>query len=136
MKKIALMIPVALLLMAGQCSPDAQVASKNLSTAADMFEIQRRVVFYNGITGEYMLVVEGRCSIESSSGSLKVTCKEGPNKYVKHFLGLSDNISYFAEQTELADVSVYHNRIVWKPQSVIPDIDLNIDAGELMNDRN
>jgi hypothetical protein len=118
------------------CIPDAQVASSNLSKAADMFEIQRRVVFYNGITGEYMLVVEGRCSIESSDGSLKVTCKSGPDKFVKHFLGLSDNISYFAEQTEMADVSVYHNRIIWKPQSIIPDIDLNIDTEELMEDRN
>lgn len=138
MRKTILAVGLAMVAFLGlsACIPDAQVASSNLSKAADMFEIQRRVVFYNGITGEYMLTIEGRCSIESTSGSLKVTCKEGPNKYVKHFLGLSDNISYFAEQTELADVSVYHNRIIWKPQSIIPDIDLNIDTQELMTDRN
>ena len=133
MKKIAIGIIAAIGLTA--CVPDAQVASSNLSKAADMFEIQRRVVFYNGITGEYMLVIEGRCSIESTSGSLKVTCKQGPEKFVKHFLGLSDNISYFAEQTEMADVSVYHNRIIWKPQSIIPDVDINIDMQELNKDR-
>lgn len=136
MNKLALAIPACLLLAAGQCQRDATVASYNLSKAADMFEIQRKVIFYNGITGEYMLVLEGRCSIEDTSRSLKVTCKEGPDKFVKHFLGLSDNISYFAQQTEMADVSVYHNRIIWKPQSIIPDIDLNVDAGELMTDRN
>ena len=46
-------------LLLGGCQRDAQVASSNLSKAADMFEVNRRVVFYNGITGEYILTVEG-----------------------------------------------------------------------------
>lgn len=117
------------------CLPDAQVASSNLSKAADMFEIQRRIVFYNGINGEYMLTIEGRCSIEPKTQQLAVTCKKGPNEFEKHFLGLSDNVTYFAEQIELADVSVYHSRIIWKPQSVIPDVDLNVDVNELNKDR-
>jgi hypothetical protein len=41
------------------CSNDAQVASRNLSQAADNFEINRRIVFYNGITNDYILVIEG-----------------------------------------------------------------------------
>ena len=131
---IAAMTVAAISLTA--CLPDAQVASDNLSKSADMFEIQRRIVFYNGISGEYMLTIEGRCSISPSANRLDVTCKKGPNEFEKHFLGLSDNVTYFAEQTELADVSVYHNRIIWKPQSIIPDVDLNVDIDELMNDRN
>jgi hypothetical protein len=118
------------------CLPDAQVASSNLSKAADMFEIERRIVFYNGITDSYMLELQGRCSIKDDGRQLEVTCKTGPNSFAKHFLGLSDNVTYFAEQTELADVSVYHNRIIWKPQSILPDIDLNGDVDELMTDRN
>ncbi|MFI7854855.1 hypothetical protein ACFMJT_22520, partial [Acinetobacter baumannii] len=43
------------------CSRDAQVASKNLSYAADNFELDRRIVFYNGITGDYILTIEGKC---------------------------------------------------------------------------
>jgi hypothetical protein len=35
--------------MLNACS-DADIASKNLSKAAEMFEIDRRIVFYNGIT--------------------------------------------------------------------------------------
>lgn len=115
--------------------PDAKVASRNLSKAAEMFEIDRRIVFYNGITGEYMLEITGRCSIEDQRNQLEVTCKTGPDEFAKHFLGLSDNISYFAEQTELADVSVYHNRIIWKPQSIIPDIDVRGDLEELTTDK-
>lgn len=110
------------------CQGDAQVASHNLSKAADQFEIDRRVVFYNGINGEYMLTLEGKCSIKDDQRQLEVTCKTGRNEYKKHFLGLSDNVTYFAEQIEGAGVSVYHNRIIWKPQSIIPNIDINGSA--------
>ena len=107
------------------CDNDASVASRNLSQAADNFEIQRRVVFYNGITGEYILTVEGLCSIDSSEGrKLTVTCKTGPAAYKKHFLGLSDNVTYFAEQIESATASTYHYRVVFKPSVIIPDIDV------------
>lgn len=111
-------------LMTSGCNRDAQVASHNLSKAADMFEIQRRVVFYNGINGDYMLTLEGKCAIKDSNRQLEVTCKTGHNEYKKHFLGLSDNVTYFAEQVSGVSVSVYHNRIIWKPQSIIPNIDI------------
>lgn len=122
--------------LAAGCSSDADVASRNLSKAADMFEINRRVVFYNGITGEYMLSMEGRCSLGSgqSSESVTVTCKTGPNAYKKHFLGLSDNVTYFAEQIGTADVSVYHYRVIFKPQSIIPNPDFEGSATEMAHD--
>lgn len=108
------------------CSNDADVASHNLSRAADNFEIQRRIVFYNGITDSYMLTIEGRCSINHSGGQLEVTCQtgDGEDGYLKHFLGLSDNVTYFVEQLEAADVSLYHYRVVFRPQAILPDIDL------------
>lgn len=106
------------------CS-DADVASKNLSVAADNFEIMRRVVFYNGITGEYMLEMQGLCSLGNydSAQRMSVTCKTGPNEYKKHFLGLSDNVTFFAEQLDSAKVSAYHYRVIFKPQTILPDID-------------
>ena len=123
MNKIVLF--VILIMVVTGCS-DASVASRNLSQAADMFEIDRRVVFYNGITGDYILVVEGRCSItaDTSDGQLELTCKTGPESFKKHFLGLSDNVTYFAEQLESAGVSVYHYRVIFKPEAIVPDIDL------------
>ena len=108
------------------CEGDAQVASRNLSKAADQFEITRRIVFYNGINGEYMLSMEGLCSIHDDTNQLEVTCKTGPNEYKKHFLGLSDNVTYFAEQIDGADVSAYHYRVIFKPQTIIPHIDLEV----------
>jgi hypothetical protein len=105
---------------------DADVASRNLSQAADMFEIQRRIVFYNGITGDYILTLEGLCSLgnNDSAGTLSVTCKTGPKEYKKHFLGLSDNVTFFAEQIEAAPGDIYHYRVVFKPSAIIPNIEV------------
>lgn len=115
------------ILLAG-CTPAAKTASDNLSTAADNFEINRRIVFFNGITDKYLLTIEGRCSIQPDGGKLDVTCKIGDNQYKKHFLGLSDNVSYFVEQLDPVDVSVYHYRVIFKPENIVPD--LSIDAGK------
>lgn len=123
---------VALAAVAGltaACSSDADVASENLSKAADNFEVQRRVVFYNGITDKYILEIEGRCSLGNydTESRLSVTCKvadgNGPDAYKKHFLGLSDNVTFFVEQLEAVNVSAYHYRVTFKPQTILPDVD-------------
>ena len=130
MKKVTLvlMIAVMVIVMAG-CSTDASVASRNLSKAADQFEVLRRIVFYNGITGEYILTIEGLCSLGGSIDApqeLTVTCKTGQDQYKKHFLGLSDNVTYFAEQLEPNPADVFRYRVIFKPESIIPDIDLEL----------
>ena len=124
MKKLLLLLP---LLLAG-CMSDADVASYNTSKAADMFEVERRVIFYNGITGEYMLTIEGRCSLGNgdTAGRLSVTCKVGEGQYKKHFLGLSDNVTFFVEQVAPNKASAYHYRVIFKPQTIIPDIDVRV----------
>ena len=109
------------------CNP-SDVASNNLSRAADRFEIDRRIVFYNGITDTYMLEIQGRCSLTDQGNQLEVTCRIGPDEYAKHFLGLSDNVTYFAEQIGPADVSVYHHRVVFRPQTVLPAFELDFSA--------
>jgi hypothetical protein len=115
----------AALLALAACDNDANVASRNISKAADQFEINRRVVFYNGITGDYILSIEGLCSLGNSDavGRLSVTCKTGPSDFKKHFLGLSDNVTFFAEQIDPAKASVFHYRVIFKPAAIIPDVD-------------
>ncbi|MBF6354225.1 hypothetical protein IU449_06665 [Nocardia higoensis] len=105
------------------CSSDADVVSKNLSKESDQFKIDRRVVFFNGITDKYLLVIEGKCSIKDENNQLEVTCKTGDDEYKKHFLGLSDNVSYFVEQVEGATVSPYHYKVIFKPETIVPDVD-------------
>lgn len=60
---------------------DSSVASTNLPKAADMFQINRRIIFYNGITSEYILSIEGFCSIEDQKKkiNLKLPAKPAMN---------------------------------------------------------
>lgn len=103
---------------------DADVVSENLSKAADNFEVNRRIVFFNGITDKYLLEIVGPCSIDADDpAKLAVICKAGPGVYKKHFLGLSDNVSYFVEQGDPVRVSANHYRVTFKPQAIIPDVD-------------
>jgi hypothetical protein len=125
MIKKSLIATLAMGALMAACSNDASVASHNLSKAADNFEIMRRVVFYNGITGDYMLSIEGLCSLDASAGTkIAITCKTGPADYKKHFLGLSDNVTYFIEQVDGAKVGVSHYRVTFKPSVILPDIDV------------
>ena len=123
-KKVGLALLV-ILAVAG-CGSDADVVSQNLSNDADQFRVLRRVVFYNGINGEYMLTIEGYCSLGNfdSAGQLSVTCKVGEDEYKKHFLGLSDNVTYFVEQMESRESDANHYAVVFKPTVIIPDIEV------------
>lgn len=118
-------VAVGALTMTG-CASDAKVASDNISTAADNFEINRRIVFLNVQTGKYELEIQGRCSIDDDGNQLEVTCKTAENSYKKHYLGKAQDFTYFAEQLEGADVSVYHYRVIFKPQSIIPAPELDV----------
>jgi len=127
MKKI--MMLVLLVLVSGfvlsGCT-NADVASYNISKEADYFKINRRIVFYNGINGEYILQIEGFCSLGNNdpTGELSVTCKTGEDSYKKHFLGLSDNVTYFAEQIESKDINANHYKVIFRPSTIIPNLEI------------
>jgi hypothetical protein len=122
-KTYLLTILSALSMLAITGCTDATVASRNLSKSAEMFELNRRIVFYNGITGEYVLTIEGRCSIDVVRDILGVTCKTAPGEFKKHYLGLSDNVTYFSEQIDSKSVDAYRYRVVFKPSVIVPDIE-------------
>ena len=113
------------------CDNDAKIASHNLSQDADNFKIPRRTVFYNGITGEYLLSVEGFCSItkDSQDKQLELICKDDKGQYKKHFLGISDNVTYFSEQMVATDASAYHYKVTFKPQMIFKDVDVIVSSG-------
>ncbi|XLP22028.1 hypothetical protein ACFMB7_26655 [Bacillus toyonensis] len=125
-KKIiaGLMSIIAVTGLAG-CGTEADTVSQNLSKSADSFEVQRRVVFFNGITDKYLLSIEGLCALDAGDGKkITVTCKNGDGKYKKHYLGLSDNVSYFIEQTDAKYEDAYHYKVLFRPEEIIPDIKL------------
>jgi uncharacterized lipoprotein NlpE involved in copper resistance len=122
MKKIMLALAALVLVLTG-CSSPADTVSHNLSNDADHFKIERHIVFFNGITDKYLLEIYGRCSLGNNDGphELSVTCQTGPHTYKKHFLGLSDNVSYFVEQTVPAQEGVWHYKVNFRPETLMPD---------------
>lgn len=123
MRLIAVVVLAGGLTLTG-CTTDAEKVSKNLSKAADQFEVQRRIVGINGITDKPAFEVEGKCSINDQGSQLEITCKHGPDDFKKHFIGLSDNTFYVAVQVEGVDADEYRTRIVIKPENIVPNFDL------------
>lgn len=130
---ITLMTALALGL-AGCEVDDAQVASANTRKAADNFEINRRIVFYNGITDNYLLEIEGRCSFDlNNTGNdtvFNAICKVGDQMYKRHTLVLSDNITAFVEQIDPNKTSPYHYRVTFNPSVIVPDIDVRLPSAQ------
>lgn len=123
-KKLAITIVIIMAVILAACT-EADTVNQNISKSADSFEIERRIVFFNGITDEYLLTIEGVCSMDvQSDKTLRVTCKTDEDEYKRHYLGLSDNVSYFVEQVEGASVDPFRYRVIFRPESIIPNIDI------------
>lgn len=130
MKKLLslVFILVAVLALAG-CELEADTVNQNLSKEADSFSVYRKIVFINGITDNYMFEITGYCSINAdmADDQLEVICKNGDNSYEKHFLGLADNVTYTVIQMESSNVSGYHREIVFRPETIIPYVEIDTE---------
>lgn len=126
MKKLLSCVVLGAVFLLTGCPNDSDVVSHNLSKDSDNFKIERRIVFYNGITNDYMLQIEGKCTRDNTSTDrvLGIVCQTGPNEYKKHMLGLSDNVTFFIEQVDSAKASPYHYKVIFKPTVVIPDLEV------------
>ena len=123
-KKLATIIVGLAAIILSACT-EADTVNQNLTKSADSFEVQRRIVFFNGITDKYLLTVEGLCSLDvDDAKNLRVTCKVGEEQYKRHYLGLSDNVSYFVEQTDAKTEDPFRYKVIFRPESIIPDVDL------------
>ena len=124
MKKYIAIVALAMFGLAA-CETDADTASKNIDKAAEQFEINRHIVFYNGITDDVFLEVFGYCSYENQVTEIEVICRDNgiAGGFSNHSFGLSDNVTYLIEQLEPVDVSTTRPRIIFKPESLIPNID-------------
>lgn len=133
-KRIALAFSMILVLAAGACdSDDAKIVEANLTKAADNFEVNRRITFNNDYTNEYLLLIEGPCSMDLNSAgtAFNVICKVGPNEYKRHTQVLSTFTSATVEQIDAVKASAYHYRVTYKPQSILPDVDFRGSLDEL-----
>ena len=123
MKKVVIGILLFIILGAARCDTDSVRANRNITTAAETFEINRNIVFYSSWTDTELISITGFCSIDDIDQKLWVTCKD-KDGFKRHQLGKSANVTYFMTQIESVPVSLYRTRIIWKPESFIPDIDI------------
>ena len=124
-KQIAIALAAVLGLSA--CDKPADVAARNISEAADNFEINRRITFMNGMTNQAMLVIEGYCALGNmdTTQRMSVICRTGRSEYKRHFLGLGPTVSFIAEQIDPAPASTYRYRVTFNPTVIIPDVRMN-----------
>lgn len=104
--------------------PASDTVSRNLSTEADNFEVQRKIVILGGINGNVIGYAEGRCSVERGDRSIVLTCKHSAEDYRKHIFMVGDQDSVAVTQEEPIDVSEYHTKIVLRPQTLLPEFDI------------
>lgn len=123
--KMLMVLTLIVMIVVNSCQTDAGMARHNLEVAEQNFEVYRRVVFYNGITGEYILTIEGMLAIiVDKDGDLVVTVKTNDGRYLKHYLVLSDNVTYFSEALNPSSVSVKSYKVIFRPSEIIPTIEM------------
>lgn len=107
-------------------STAADTVSDNIAKDAEQFKVNRRIVITNGITNEPTYEITGRCSFESYGDRFDVVCKEGPNAYTKNSFVRGDQDSAASVQLGTVDVDEYRTKIVFRPETMIPDFDLKV----------
>lgn len=105
------------------CETEAQRVSYNLSQEADNFNIVRQLTIINCIKGDVLFQMTGKLSIEADNydNQLEIVVEDN-GTYVKHFVGLSDNVTYVIEDLNLGknEVSKYKYTLNFNPNMWIP----------------
>ena len=120
--KAFLVLAVATTLLIG-CSTESERVSYNLSQQADNFNVVRQLTVINCIEGDVLFQMTGKMSIkaDTADNQLEIIVEDG-GTYVKHFVGLSDNVTYVVEDLNLGAnaVSKYRYTLNFNPNMWIP----------------
>lgn len=116
---IAILIVV---IMAGCAQRESDKVSYNLSLEADNFNVVRQLTVINCIQGDVLFQMTGRMSIKADTddNQLEVIVEDENGKYQKHFIGLSDNVTYVVEQKQYKNVSKYKYTLNYNPKMWVP----------------
>jgi hypothetical protein len=119
---------VALAALAG-CTSAAQTANDNLTKAADNFEVARRIVGINGITDKVLFSVEGFCSYDTGGDTIQAICKDTDGSVSRTTLGKANNVTFVVTQLGGKHVSLFHPRVIFAPERIVPNFDLQTSGG-------
>lgn len=122
MKKTLIAAILLTVLCLTGCETEAQRVSYNISQEADNFNTIRQITVINCIQGDVLFQMTGKMSITAdvSDNQLEVIVEDDNGKYKKHFIGLSDNVTYVVEDVTDGDVSKYHYTLNFNPKMWIP----------------
>ena len=119
---VALLLCLALAFVG--CGTEAQRVSYNLSQEADNFNVVRELTVIDCITGDVLFQMSGRMSItaDTADNQLEIIVENDDDSYVKHFIGLSDNVTYVVEDLNLGEneVSQYQYTLNFNPEMWLP----------------
>lgn len=105
------------------CGTEAQRVSYNLSQQADNFNVVRQLTVINCIEGDVLFQMTGKMSItaDTADNQLEIIVEDN-GTYVKHFVGLSDNVAYVVEDLNLGanEVNKYKYTLNFNPKMWIP----------------
>ena len=105
------------------CSTEAERVEYNLTQEADNFNVVRQLTVMNCIQGDVLFQMTGKMSItaDTEDNQLEIIVEDG-GTYVKHFVGLSDNVTYVIEDLNLGknEVSKYKYTLNFNPNMWIP----------------
>lgn len=122
-KVAAITLSLALCSLLGGCETEVQRVDYNLSQQADNFNVVRQLTVINCIGGDVLFQMTGKMSItaDTADNQLEIIV-EDEGTYVKHFIGLSDNVTYVVEDLNLGDndVSKYRYTLNFNPDMWIP----------------
>lgn len=96
--------------------------SYNLSQEADNFNDVRQITVINCIQGDVLFQMSGRMSIQPdpTENQLEVIVEYKEGLYKKHYIGLSDNVTYVVEDLEVDNVDQYSYTLNFNPKMWIP----------------
>lgn len=120
-KILAILLSVSLVSMLSGCS-EASKVSHNLSLEADNFNDIRQVTVINCLQGDVLFQMTGKMSItaDTADNQLEVVVEDENGEYKKHFIGLSDNVTYVVEDITAGEVSKYKYTLNFNPEMWIP----------------
>ena len=116
---VVLLILAGILVMFTGCEQrEADMVSYNLSLEADNFNNVRQITVINCLQGDILFQMTGKMSIEAdmADNQLEVIVETENGTYKKHFIGLSDNVTYVVEDITEGNVDKYNYTINFNPK--------------------
>ena len=104
------------------CNTEANRVSYNLSQEAENFNDIRQLTVMNCIKGDVLFQMTGKMSIaaDTNDNQLEVIVEDERGEYKKHFIGLSDNVTYVVEDITAGDVEKYKYTLNFNPEMWFP----------------